>query len=62
MSKKMSDKDRLLAFAFRATADELEDAIGVFRAALSAKRGGAKKPTTKKPTAQPKAADSPDTQ
>lgn len=60
MPKKMSDRDRLLAFAFRATAEELEDAIGVFKAALRAKPS-AGTPRTRKPK-QPEVKDAADTQ
>lgn len=40
MPKKLSDKDRLLAFAFRASTEELVDAIALLKAAHSAKAGG----------------------
>lgn len=40
MPKALSDKDRILAFAFRATTEELSDAIAVLKAAHAAKVGG----------------------
>jgi citrate lyase beta subunit len=41
MPKTLTDKDRLLNFAFRATTEELVDAISVLKAAHAAKVGGA---------------------
>jgi citrate lyase beta subunit len=41
MPKKLTDKDRILAFAFRATTEDLVDAIAVLKAAHAAKVSGA---------------------
>lgn len=52
--RKISDKDRLLSFAFTATTEQLEDAISVFKAALRAKQGvGAPRKRTAKPIVAP---------
>lgn len=65
MPKKLSDKDRILAFAFRATSEDLVDAIAVLKAAHAAKAGGKGMPRlvkpagTRRPAPAPKAADSP---
>lgn len=40
MPKQLTDKDRILAFAFRAGVPELEEAAAVINAALRAKKGG----------------------
>lgn len=40
MPKKLTDKDRLLAFAFRASTEELYDAISLLKAAHAAKVDG----------------------
>lgn len=46
MPKKLTDKDRILAFAFKADAAELSDAIGVLKAALAAKTSKPRAPRT----------------
>lgn len=40
MPKALTDKDRILAFAFRAEVKDLEDAKKVIDAAIRAKKGG----------------------
>lgn len=68
MPKQLSDKDRILAFAFRAGVPELEEAAAVINAALRAKKGAgrADKPArTSKPRGLPgaknaNASDTPD--
>lgn len=46
MPRAQTDQERLLAFAFRATPAELEEARRTIDAALRAKRGGGTKKTS----------------
>lgn len=52
MPKQISPKDRLLAYAFTATAEELQEAVSIFTAALKAKAGPTKRkaPAPRRPT------------
>lgn len=51
MPKKLTDKERILNFAFTATTEELYDAICVLKAAHAAKAGGKGAPRPVKPAA-----------
>lgn len=50
-TKKLTDKERILNFAFTATTEELYDAICVLKAAHAAKAGGKGQPRPVKPAA-----------
>lgn len=55
MPRRVTDKERLLAYAFTADVPALEDAIAVLSAALKAKKGGGA-PRTRKPAQRPASA------
>lgn len=63
MPKKLTDAERILAFAFRAPIEQLEDAKKIIDAAIRAKKGGST-PRKRTPSAPkqglPKTAGGPD--